>query len=360
VTTGRRLPVHALVVASLAAALLLRTATVAAQGLAPRGAGTFTPAGVVVWLQAPGDDDALAACTEALAELRLAIVAEAGTGGAPAPERVAELLAIHRAVAAVWHDRDGRLDMALAGGGGSLETLQAAPGPPDAEAVFVREVLAARLEGGARPPVDLLVTVPPEPIRVPPGPLPRPEAPARATKPPSAWSGWLGAGYRARVHFDEATWGEHEIVALVPVVRMARIWVARLVLTAGLPVRIGERSERVLELSSLSASAAAGLIPWSSRHLDVEACVSAGAQRTAATAFWGAGESDRSSSVGALLVASAALGWRVTGGARIRLHLDGAYTPGATAYGMAGRGDFGGFPWQVGGGIDMELAVLGQ
>ncbi|MDD5306815.1 MAG: hypothetical protein PHU25_05790 [Deltaproteobacteria bacterium] len=359
--TDRPSPAGTILAAALAAALVFSPRGLTAQTAASSESRSFAPSGVVVWFPTQGDADAvaLAACTEALADLRLAVVAEVLPSGTPDPARVAELLAIHRAVAAVWHDAGGRLNMALSAAGRGLETMQAAPGPPEAEAVFVREVLAARLEGGARPPIDLLVTVPAEPPRTLPAAPPRSAARALAEKP-SAWSGWLGAGYRYRAHFDAAGWGQHEVVALVPGVRLEERWLLKLVLAADLPVRIGERDERMMELSSLSASAAIGFLPWTSRHLDVEACVSAGAERTAVTAFLGAGETARATSIAPLLMASLAMGWRASRNLRIRAHLDAAFAIEPTAYGIEGRGDFGGFPWQIGGGVDMEMSVLGQ
>jgi hypothetical protein len=320
--------------------------------------------GVVVWIVSPSEDvkKLRAAAAPQIEELRLALAIEQ-SGAPPTVYQALETLAVHRALAVVWHDADGGLQL-LFTGEGAPERLTAAAGSPQEEALYVREVLRARLEEAGELVFDLLVTAPGEDLEtLSPVLSTGPAAPSvdtviRSSSPRPRSGGRLGLGYGVRAHFDVVSWSQHTLTVHVPAWRFERFAIVRLMLSVGLPSTIGRTAGDWLEIRSVGGVLGAGWIPMARRWFELELGGGVGFEDTTANAFLSTGKAEGADHLSGQLVVWAALVWHPTPGMDIRLHLNGAYILRPPSYSINGKGDFGAYPWQPGAGVDIAAAMF--
>jgi hypothetical protein len=267
---------------------------------------------------------------------------------------------VHHALAVVWHG-EGQLQLLFAGEGIG-ERLKTRAGPPQEEALYVRDALAARLAQGEGLTSEILVTVPGEvldPTTLPPGRRPsvgelviRPSA----VRPRSGVR--LGVGYFLRGHFDEASWSQHVLTILAPAWRLEQGLMLRLMAIVGLPTSIGDPAHDRLEVRSVGGLVGAAWIPVERRWFEIEFGGSAGFEQSTAVAFLESGEAEGAEHLAGLLTAWLGLVWHPTPGVDIRLHLNGIYVLRPPSYSINGKGDFGSFPWQPGAGADIAVNLF--
>lgn len=323
--------------------------------LAPTGRG------VVVWIASPGENVHFLreVAPPLIEELGITVIVEEA-GESPSLTHALETLGVHHALAVVWHG-EGQLQLLFAGAGIG-ERLKTRAGPPQEEALYVRDALAARLEQGEGLTSEILVTVPGEvlePPTVPPGRQPRVGEVVilpRATRPRSG--GRLGVGYFLRGHFDEVSWSQHCLTVLAPAWRFERGLMLRLMAIVGLPTSIGDQARDRLEVRSVGGVAGAAWIPIERRWFEVELGGGAGFEQTTAVAFLERGEAEGVEHLSGLLTAWLGLVWHPTPGADVRLHLNGIYVLRPPSYSINGKGDFGSFPWQPGAGVDIAVTLF--
>jgi hypothetical protein len=316
----------------------------------------------VVWVSSPTDGEPLEVAELALLfeDLDLALVVEQ-SAAPPSLDEALETLAVYRAVAVVWHDRDGALQLLLAESQ-EPERLSTVAGRPTEEALFVREVLRGRMLDSDEFTADLLVTVPGEVV----DDLPRRPEPRRTEPPPVVHfdsnrpiaGGRLGGGYAVRAHFDRITWGQHLLTVQAPAWRFEPGVVLRVVLEVAFPQRIGDYGVTWLELSSVGAQLGAAWIPTARRWFEFEVGGGAGFVESLATAFLANGESQRADHLSGQLGFWFALGWHPTPTVDLRVHLDGTYLLATPSFSIGGRGNFGSYAWQPGAGVDIAVALF--
>ncbi|HUT78224.1 MAG TPA: hypothetical protein VM285_11080 [Polyangia bacterium] len=282
---------------------------------------------------------------------------------APDRTRTLETLAVYRAAAVLWHEADGTLGVLLRGGSGP-ESFEVGVGSPDEQALYVRELLVARLLG-ENPSADLLITAPgelvpsPEPRQLPVT-RPRPEDRNAPDAPPAASFGpRIALGWRWRVHLDEVTWTQHGIAAHLPAWRFESGLELRAVGAIGLPTRIGDPGVAWLELTELELGIEAGVRPVRGRIVDIELFGGAGAYCLRAAAFLPDGTSRSMKYLAGQVVGGVGVAWRPAGRLELRLHGGVARVLGPGWFSINGRGDFGAEPWQPSVGLDLSVALPG-
>jgi len=345
----------ALETVSLVLLLVASPAAADDRGAEPAGLGT------VVWIASPGENVRFLreAAPPLLEELGVAVIVEEA-GQPPTLLHALETLAVHHALAVVWHG-EGSLQVLFAGEDAE-ERLKTRAGPPQEEALYVRDALAARLEPGGELTSEILVTVPGEVVEWPETPPPGEVRVDVALVGPRAKlprsGGRLGAGYVLRGHFDTESWIQHGIVLHAPAWRFEQGLVVRLTVTIGLPSSFGDPDADRLELRSVGGLAGAGWIPFEQRWFELELGGGAGFEQTSAVAFLSNGEADSAEHVSGLVAVWLGLVWHPMPGLDVRLHLNGAYVFRTPSYSINGRGDFGAFPWQPGGGLDIAATLF--
>lgn len=316
--------------------------------------------GVVVWIASPGENVRFLreVAPPVIEELGVTVIVEEA-GEPPTLIHALETLAVHHALAVVWHG-EGYLQVLFAGEGAE-ERLKTRAGPPQEEALYVRDVIVARVEEGGELFSEILVTVPGELVE-PPGPPPLGEVHVevnvfgpRSVRPRSG--GRLGIGYFMRGHFDEVSWTQHGLSLHVPAWRFEKGLMLRLTLAVGLPASFGDPDANRLELRSVGGMAGAAWIPFEQRWFELEIGGGAGFEHTEAVAFLDNGTTKSAEHVSGQLAVWFGLVWHPTPGLDVRLHLNGAYVLRPPSFGISVNGntsgDFGSFPWQPGVGIDV-------
>jgi len=313
--------------------------------------------GVVVWIASPGENVHFLrkAAPPVIEELGVTVIVEEA-GETPTLIHALETLAVHHALAVVWHG-EGHLQVLFAGEGAE-ERLKTRAGPPQEEALYVRDVLVARIEEGGGLFAELLATVPGEEV-VPPKPTPPSEVHVevnvfgpRSVRPRSG--GRVGIGYALRGHFDAVSWSQHAIAIQAPAWRFEKGLIARLAVSVGLPVSFGDPDADRLELRSIGGTAGVGWIPFEQRWFELEIGGGAGFEHTEAVWFLSEGRTESAEHVSGQVAVWFALVWHPTPGLDVRLHLNGAYVFRPPSYSINEKGDFGSFPWQPGAGLDVS------
>lgn len=317
---------------------------------------------LAVWIEYPGDPrpEAFDPMARRLEDVAVTLILER----APTiPDRVAahSTLAVYRAAAVLWREADGTLFVLLRGAEGP-ESFNLASGTPEAEALWVRELLAARVLG-ENLAAELLVTAPEE--VVPAGEprqlvvtRPRARAPDRSTYTGSLDTGpRFAVGWRWRAHFDDVTWGQHGISFHLPAWRFSPALEARVAGAIGLPARIGEAGLTWLELTDLELGLGAAARPLRGRHLDAELFVGAGAYYVRAAAFLVNGTSRSADHLAGQLTAGVGIAWRPSGWVELRLHGGVHRVLGPSWFSINGNGDFGAAPWQPFFGLDLSVSL---
>ncbi|MBW2276464.1 MAG: hypothetical protein JRF63_03165 [Deltaproteobacteria bacterium] len=341
-------------------ALFLVASSVAADDGDPAPGGI----GVVVWIASPGENVHFLrkAAPPVIEELGVTVIVEEA-GEPPTLTHALETLAVHHALAVVWHG-EGYLQVLFAGEGAE-ERLKTRAGPPQEEALYVRDVLVARVEEGGALFSEILVTVPGELVERPePPPLGEVHVEVNVIGPRSVRplsGGRLGIGYVMRSHFDEVSWRQHALSIHVPAWRFEQGLMVRLMVAVGLPASFGDADVDRLELRSIGGVAGAAWIPFEQRWFEIEIGGGAGFEHTTAVAFFENGKTESAKHVAGQLAVWFGLVWHPTPGLDVRLHLNGAYVFRPPSFGIdAGgdssndvKGDFGSFPWQPGVGIDV-------
>jgi hypothetical protein len=343
--------------------MALETATIAlflaaSAGPAAADDGEDAPSGlgVVVWIASPGENVHFLrkAAPPVIEDLGVTVIVEEA-GETPTLFHALEALGVHHALAVVWHG-EGYLQLLFAGEGAE-ERLKTKAGPPQEEALYVRDALSARLEQSGGLTSEILVTVPGEVI-IPPTPRPAGEVQVevtvvgpRSVRPRSG--GRLGIGYYLRGHFDEVSWSQHGLVVHAPAWRFEKGLMLRLMLTLGLPVSFGDPDTDRLELRTVGGLAGASWIPVERRWFEIDIGAGVGFEHTTAVAFLAEGEAETREHVSGQAMAWFGLVWHPTPGLDVRLHLNGIYQIRPPSYSINGKGDFCAFPWQPGVGVDV-------
>lgn len=341
----------------------LKTASIAlllaaswAPAAADEGDGAPAGLGVVVWIASPGENVHFLrrAAPPLIEELGVTVIVEEA-GEPPTLIHALETLGVHHALAVVWHG-EGYLQVLFAGEGAE-ERLKTRAGPPQAEALYVRDALWARLEQSGGLTSEILVTVPGEKVERPePPPLGEVEVEVTVIGPRSVLprsGGRVGIGYFLRGHFDSVSWSQHGLAVHAPAWRFEQGIVLRLMVTIGLPVSFGDPDADRLELRTVGGLAGASWIPFEQRWFEIEIGAGAGFEQTTAVAFLRDGETGSVEHVSGQVAAWFALVWHPTPGLDVRLHLNGVYIIRPPSYSINGSGDFGSFPWQPGVGVDV-------
>jgi hypothetical protein len=332
--------------------------------LAPRATAAAAGQILVVWISHPVDPapETCRAAIRRLDEAGITIVADPSPV-VPERSRVLETLAVYRAAAVIWHEADGALGVQLRGGG-EPASLRFQSGSADEEALYIRELLVARLLG-ENPSVDLLITAPEEVV---PSPAPRQLS---VTRPRSeireaadeaerlSRGPRLALGWRWRAHFDEAAWSQHGVSAHLPAWRFESGLELRLTGGIGLPVRIGEPGVTWLELTDLELGFEAGVRPVRGRFADVELFTGAGAYHLRAAAFLPDGTARSADHLAAQVTAGVAVAWRLSDRLEVRLRGGTHRVIGPGWFSINGHGDFGAEPWQPFAGLDLSVALPG-
>jgi hypothetical protein len=331
--------------------------------LAPLAAAAAGGQVLVVWIAHPGDPalDACRAATRRLEEVGITVVSDPSPV-IPERSRALETLAVYRAAAVLWHAADGTIGVLLRGVYGT-ESFAAGVGSPDEQALFLRELLVARLLG-ENLSADLLITAPgevvpsPEPRQLPVT-RPRPaDGETRDDAPDASRFGpRIALGWRWRLHPDEVTWSQHGITGHLPAWRFRSGLELRVVGAIGLPTRIGDPGVAWLELTDLELAGVAGFRPWQGRRFGVELSAGAGAYCLRAAAFLPDGTSQSAKHVAGQLVGGIGVTWRLAGWLELRLHGGVARVLGPGWFSINGRGDFGAEPWQPFAGLDLFAAL---
>jgi hypothetical protein len=320
--------------------------------------GDSAPAGlgVVIWIASPGENVHFLrrAAPPVIEDLGVTVIVEEA-GEPPTLTHALEALGVHHALAVVWHG-EGYLQVLFAGEGAE-ERLKTRAGPPQEEALYVRDALSARLEQSGGLTSEILVTVPGE-LVVPPEPRPLGEVEVevsvigpRSVRPRSGFR--VGLGYYLRGHFDEVSWSQHGLTIHAPAWRFEKGLMLRLMVTVGLPASFGDPEADRLELRTVGGLAGASWIPFEQRWFEIEIGAGAGFEQTAAVAFLAAGQTETVEHVSGQVMAWFGLVWHPTPGLDVRLHLNGVYQIRPPSYSINGKGDFGSFPWQPGVGVDV-------
>ena len=90
----------------------------------------------------------------------------------------------------------------------------------------------------------------------------------------------------------------------------------------------------------------------------MEVGLGAGPLHTAVVAFLPGGRSERQAHTAGHVTASVAVVFHPAPHVDIRARLDARYVIRPAGYGIGGRGDFGAYPWQPAGGIDIVFALF--
>jgi hypothetical protein len=330
--------------------------------LAPRmSAGFAGEAPVVVWVAAKGaEEDAVFPIAAAWVEdLRILVVREEVDFPMDVLEAERTLLA-HRALAVIWHDASGALRVSLATGD-RPERVAVPAGGTTEEGLYLRELITERLEAG----VDLasaLVTVPDEIVASRPRrPDDRPIAPVpmdRRIAVGPALGVKIGIGYAATAHFDQVAWWQQCIRFAAPALRLAALAEASLALELGLPVEIGSADRVSLEFRTVAVTAGLSTFPLRRAIVEMEVGLGLGPLHTDVVAFLPEGRSEREAHTAGHVTALVAVVFHPTPYVDVRARLDARYVIRPAGFGIGGKGDFGAYPWQPSGGIDIAFALF--
>jgi len=328
---------------------------------APSAGSPPADAPVVVWVAARGGEkDAVFPIAAGwIEDLRILVVREEVEAPLDLLEAERTLLT-HRALAVIWHDAVGTLRVLLATGD-RLEQIAVPAGGTTEEGLYLRELIAERLaEGG-----DLaaaLVTVPDEIVAARPAspdgsPIPAIPMERRVLAGPA--SGFkIGIGYAATAHFDEVVWWQQALRVVAPALRLGALVQTSLELELGLPAEIGEDDGASLEFRTVSVTAGLSTFPLRSSVVELEAGIGLGPAYTEAVAFLPDGRSERQAHTAGHATAMIALVIHPAAHVDIRARLDARYVIRPAGYSINGRGDFGAYPWQPSGGIDIAFALF--
>jgi hypothetical protein len=340
------------------AAVSLCLAQPAAAGEPWRGAGER----VVVWVEAPGAGGTAGfdRARSQLREIGVTMVPEVARR-VPTVVEAIETLLVHRAMAVIWHDQDGALQV-LFEREERPERISATSGDPEEEGLYLVELLRARLgmDDGVS---SLLVTAPEEALEPGPGEESghgQVAVSAEVAAPDSRSGLGFAAGYFARVHSDAARWWQHGIEFAIPSWRVNDLWEFRGTISAGLPSSVGEHGTEWLELRTFGVGLAIGLVPLRGSRMEVALSLGAGTLNTIAVAFLADGESDTQSHLSAEAVGRISFVWRAARRMSVIAFASCSYVMSPPSFSMNGRGDFGRFPWQPVVGLDISVGLFGK
>jgi len=316
---------------------------------------------VVVWVAAKGaEKDAVFPIAAGwIEDLRILVVREEVEAPLDLLEAERTLLA-HRALAVIWHDAVGALRVLLATGD-RMEQIAVPAGETTEEGLYLRELIAERLaEGGGL--AAALVTVPDEIVAARPASpdaSPIPAIPMEQRAPTGPASGVkIGIGYAATAHFDEVVWWQQALRFVAPALRLGALVQTSLELELGLPVEIGDDDGASLEFRTVTVTAGLSTFPLRRSAVEVEVGLGVGPVHTVAVAFLEDGHSERREHNAGQVAAMVAVVFHPASNVDIRARLDARYVIRPAGYGINGRGDFGAYPWQPSGGIDIAFALF--
>jgi hypothetical protein len=342
-------------------ALALIAAAAASLTPAPPAVAQPSDAPVVVWVAAQGEEkDAVFAIAAGwIEDLRILVVREEAEAPLDLLEAERTLLA-HRALAVIWHDATGALRVLLATGD-RPEQIAAPAGGTAEEGLYLRELIAERLGSGPDPALAL-VTVPDDIVATRPAspdanPIPAVPMGQRAVAGP-ALGVKIGIGYEGTAHFDDVVWWQQGLRFVAPALRLGELVQTSLELEIGMPVEIGADGGASLELRTVSVTAGLSTFPLRRSVVEIEVGLGVGPVHTDAVAFLPDGRSDRQSHTAGRLAAMVAVVFHPAANVDIRARLDASYVIHPAGYSIGGKGDFGAYPWQPSGGIDIAFALF--
>jgi len=317
-----------------------------------------TSLGKIVWVAPASDVETIKKAMALVEESGFEIVVEIADSPPMKPEAV-DILLSNRALAVVWHGQSGVLNL-LFSNDNETDLVSAKSGSPDEEALFLRELLVARSDSEQNSVSDLLLTVPDEQIEVTLKPKPSPSLHLDKTPSlPFSRSEWrFGVGYNLRLHMDAVTWVQNAVELMLPVWQFHKEAIARLIITLGLPVIIGEKGKEWLEIETIEIFLGAGLIPLRFKKTIAEIGIGTGLIKSSATAFLSSGHSREMTKISGQVRLWFALLLHTSRWLNVRFYTDISVVLNAPSFSINDVGNFGAFPLQWGSGLDIEVGVL--
>jgi hypothetical protein len=170
----------------------------------------------------------------------------------------------------------------------------------------------------------------------------------------------IGIGYAATAHFDSVAWWQQGIRFVAPALRLAELAEASLALELGLPVEIGVVDRASLEFRTTTVTAGLSTFPLRRSFVEIEVGLGIGPLHTDVVAFLPDGRSESKAHTAGHVTALIAVVFHPAPHVDIRARLDARYVIRPAGFGVEGRGDFGAYPWQPSGGIDIAFALFGR
>jgi len=178
----------------------------------------------------------------------------------------------------------------------------------------------------------------------------------------STWRrAWVGAGYRARFHFDDVTWTQQGMNFDIPTWFLEPSVALKVFTTIYFPARIGDTGQdEWLEIRSVTWGFGLSVFPWRKKAVALELGLGFGTELVNAKAVFSTGQVDTAKHVSGLGMIWVSFVWRITPGLMFRAHFDSIFAIYTPVFSMYGNGDFGSQMWQPMLGFDLNFAVFGQ
>jgi hypothetical protein len=168
------------------------------------------------------------------------------------------------AVAVVWHDRQGIMNIFF-GQHEKKQLITVSSGTMDEKLLYLKELFKLRM-GLLKGDMDNLSAASEEtdfkPIAKTPYSMPHTAAPKI-----ERWS--VAIGYDVKFHFDEVVWPAHGIIFMIPGFRINRLWRSELLTKIGFPTKIGGPDAPWVELNLFEILAKVGVSPLHLKHFDL-------------------------------------------------------------------------------------------